>query len=44
VLQNQDFRAALKRQAPPEELMAALARAEAGIPAASKNQSNGQIR
>ena len=44
VLQNQDFRAALKRQAPPEELMAALARAEAGIPAASKNQSNGQTR
>jgi PTS system nitrogen regulatory IIA component len=44
VLQNHDFKAALKRQAPLEELMAALARAETDIPAASKHQSNGQIK
>lgn len=32
-LQNKEFRAALQRQAPPAELMAALARTEAAIPA-----------
>ena len=42
VLQNREFKAALKRQAPADELMAALACAEAAIPAAGKNQSNGQ--
>lgn len=44
VLQNRDFKAALKRQAPPDELMAALSRAEADIPPASKHQGNGQIK
>lgn len=42
VLQNHAFKAALKRQAPADELMAALERAEAEIPAAAKKQGNGQ--
>lgn len=42
VLQNKDFRAALKRHAPADELMAALARAEADIPAAGRKSNNGQ--
>jgi nitrogen PTS system EIIA component len=43
VLQNPDFKAALKRQAPPHELMAALERAEAEIPAPGNKQNNGQL-
>jgi hypothetical protein len=44
VLQNQDFKAALKRQAPREELMDALSRAEAAIPACNTAQSNGNTQ
>jgi PTS system nitrogen regulatory IIA component len=43
VLQNQDFKAALKRQASREELMETLARAEASLPTAPANQ-NGQAK
>lgn len=38
VLQNRDFRAALSPRTPPDELMAALARAEAAIPATQQPQ------
>ncbi|MEX0775068.1 MAG: PTS sugar transporter subunit IIA [Phycisphaeraceae bacterium] len=41
VLQNQDFKAALKRQASREDLMDTLARAEATLPAAGNNHGNG---
>lgn len=44
VLQNPDFRAALTRLAPRDELLAALARAEAAISATAANQRNGQSR
>jgi nitrogen PTS system EIIA component len=41
VLQNKDFKAALKRQASRDELMDSLARAEATLPATRNNHSNG---
>jgi PTS system nitrogen regulatory IIA component len=44
VLQNHDFKAALKRQAPRDELMEELSRAEAAVPAANRNGSNGQTK
>ncbi|MFH0907786.1 MAG: PTS sugar transporter subunit IIA [bacterium] len=43
VLQDQDFKKALKEQASRDELMQALSRAEGAIPAAKINHSNGQI-
>jgi len=42
VLQNKDFKAALKRQAPRDELMEALSRAEATLPETRNNHSNGR--
>jgi len=44
VLQNQDFKAAMKRQAPREELMDALSRAEAAIPICNNAQGNGNAQ
>jgi PTS system nitrogen regulatory IIA component len=44
VLQNPEFRAAVKRQASREELLSALAVAEANIPAANSNTGGGQAR
>lgn len=42
VLQNDEFKAALKRQASRDELMETLARAEAALPATRNNHSNGR--
>lgn len=44
VLQNQDFKSALKCQAPREELMDALSRAEAAIPARNTARGNGNAQ
>lgn len=40
VLQNQDFKSALKNQASRDDLMAALSRAEAALPASNVNPGN----
>jgi len=44
VLQNENFKVALKQQASREELMESLSRAEAAIPPANTNHSNGRIK
>jgi hypothetical protein len=41
-LQNDEFKAALKRQASRDELLETLARAEAALPATRNHQSNGR--
>ena len=43
VLQNKDFKAVLKRQASREDLMEALSRAEAALPAVNTAGDDGQI-
>jgi PTS system nitrogen regulatory IIA component len=44
VLQNENFKGTLKRQASREELMESLSCAEAAIPAANTHHSNGRIK